>query len=87
MEQVVYILLRRTKDTFELVYVGECEKSQDEDFFQKHEKSECWTKSAGHERDLYVSVYPMWGSTSDERKRLANKIIAKYKPSCNEGAL
>lgn len=85
MEQVVYILLRRAKDTFQVIYVDECEKSQDADFFQKHEKSKCWIDAAGSNENLYLSVYPMWNSTSDERKRLASKIINKYQPACNEG--
>ncbi|WP_157832511.1 hypothetical protein [Candidatus Nitrosotenuis chungbukensis] len=83
MEQVIYILLNRTKDSFQMIYVGESEKSQDADFFKKHEKSKCWIDSAGSEANLYLSVYPMWDSTPDERKRLAGKIIHKYKPSCN----
>ncbi len=83
MEQVVYILLGREKDTFQMIYVGESEKSQDEDFFKKHEKSKCWIDAAGSEGNLHLSVYPMWNSTQDERKRLVGKIINKYKPSCN----
>ncbi len=66
-----------------MVYVGESEKSQDVDFFKKHEKSKYWVDSAGSEANLYLSICPMWDSTSDERKRLAGKIINKYKPSCN----
>jgi hypothetical protein len=83
MENVVYILLSRAKDTFQMIYVGESDKSQDDDFFKKHEKSKCWTDAAGYEENLYLSIYPMWDSTPDERKRLVGKIINKYKPSCN----
>ena len=83
MDQVVYILLSRIKDAFQVIYVGESEKSQDVDFFKNHEKSKCWINSAGFEENLYLSIYPMWDSTPDERKRLACKIINKYKPSCN----
>jgi len=85
MEQVVYILLTHSKGTFHVIYVGESEKSQDVDFFKSHEKSKCWADAAGYEANLYLSIYPMWKSTQDERKRLANKIINKYRPSCNEG--
>lgn len=85
MEQVIYILLTQSKGTFHMIYVGESEKSQDVDFFKNHEKSKCWADAAGSEKDLYLSVYPMWKSTPDERKRLTNKIIGKYQPSCNEG--
>lgn len=83
MEQVIYILLGRSKDAFQMIYVGESEKSQDVDFFKNHEKSKCWTDAAGSEANLYLSIYPMWDSTPDERKRLTGKIIHKYKPSCN----
>ena len=85
MEQVIYILLTQSKGTFQVIYVGESEKSQDEDFFKSHEKSKCWADAAGSEGNLYLSIYPMWKSTQDERKRLANKIINKYRPQCNEG--
>lgn len=85
MEQVIYVLLTQSKGTFQMIYVGESEKSQDDDFFKNHEKSKCWADAAGYAGNLYLSVYPMWNSTPDERKRLANKIIQKYKPSCNEG--
>ncbi len=83
MEQVVYILLSRAKDTFQMLYAGESEKSHDADFFKNHEKAKCWTDAAGSNANLYLSVYPMWDSAEDERKRLVWKIINKYKPSCN----
>ncbi|HSA97865.1 MAG TPA: hypothetical protein VLF17_02170 [Candidatus Nitrosotenuis sp.] len=86
MEQVVYILLAKSKGTFQVVYVGESEKSDDLDFFKSHEKSKCWAAAAGSEKDLYLSIYPMWNSTQDERKRLTTKIIQKYRPQCNEGS-
>ena len=85
MEQVIYILLTQSKGTFQVIYVGESEKSEASDFFTNHEKSKCWADAAGYEANLYLSIYPMWKSTPDERKRLTNKIINKYKPSCNEG--
>lgn len=85
MEQVIYILLTQSKGTFQVIYVGESEKSKSDDFFTSHERSKCWADAAGSEKNLYLSIYPMWESTPDERKRLANKIINKYRPSCNEG--
>jgi hypothetical protein len=83
MDEVLYLLLRRTKETFEIIYAGESEKTQDLDFFTKNPKFQCWLQNAGSEQNLYLSIYPMWDSKPEDRKRLLAKIIERYKPSCN----
>lgn len=83
MDEVIYLLLRRAKDTFEIIYAGESEKTQETDFFTKNAKFKCWIQNAGSEQNLYLSIYPMWGSKPEERKRLLEKIIDRYKPPCN----
>ncbi|MEO9308858.1 MAG: hypothetical protein ABI337_01015 [Nitrososphaera sp.] len=83
MAEVVYLVLRRTKETFEIIYAGESEKTEETDFFTKNDKFRCWIQNAGHEENLYLSIYPMWGSTQEDRKRILNKIIQRYRPKCN----
>jgi hypothetical protein len=87
MDKVLYLLLKRTKDTYEIIYAGDSEKTENADFFTKNDKFKCWVQNAGTEQNLYLSIYPMWDSTPEERKRLLSKIITGYKPSCNEEQL
>jgi hypothetical protein len=83
MEQVLYLLLKRTKDKFQIIYAGQSEKTEEADFFTKNEKFKCWIQNAGTEANLYLSIYPMWGSVEKERQKILAKIIEKYQPSCN----
>ena len=83
MEEVVYIIFSKNKDVFNMLYVGETEKTNALDFFTKNNQFKCWLSNAGNEESLYLSIYPMWGSNQFERKQLVNKIIIRYKPICN----
>jgi len=83
MEEVVYVMLSRNKDNFNIIYVDETEKTDKADFFTKNEKFKCWMSLAGLEDNLYLSIYPMWNSEKTERKKLVDKIISRYKPTCN----
>ena len=83
MEEVVYVLLSRIKDAFNVIYVGETDKTDKADFFIKHEKFKCWVSHAGSDANLYLSIYPMWGSEKQERERIVDKAIARYNPLCN----
>ena len=84
MEEVVYILFAKNKDVFNIIYVGESEKTEESDFFTKNEQFKCWLSNAGGENNLYLSIYPMWESSQPQRNQLVKKIISKYKPVCNE---
>jgi hypothetical protein len=84
MDEVLYLMLKRKNDTYEIIYAGSSEKTQNLDFFTKNEKFKCWVQNAGAEQNLYLSIYPMWDSEADERKRLLSKIIARYRPACND---
>ena len=53
-------------------------------FFIKNDKFKCWLQHAGSEDRLYLSIYPMWNSENDERERIVQKIISKYRPVCND---
>lgn len=83
MAEVIYLILRRTKDTFEIIYAGESEKTEETDFFTKNDRFACWLQNAGSEQNLFLSIYPMWDSKPEERKRVLEKIIQKYQPRCN----
>lgn len=83
MEEVVYLILKREKDTFGMLYAGESGKTDDAAFFTKNDQFKCWVSSAG-EGNLYLAIYPMWGTEQDVRARIVRKIIAKYNPSCNK---
>ena len=53
-------------------------------FFTKNDQFKCWLSYAGKEENLYLSIYPMWESSQPERNQLVKKIIARYRPICNE---
>ena len=84
MEEVAYILFAKNKDVFNIIYVGESGKTEASDFFTKNEQFKCWLSNAGGENNLYLSIYPMWGSSQSARKQLIRKIVYRYKPVCNQ---
>jgi len=84
MEEVVYILFAKNKEVFNIIYVGESEKTEELDFFTKNEQFKCCLSNAGGESNLYLSIYPMWESSQSARKQLVRKIADKYKPICNQ---
>ena len=83
MEEVVYALFSRAKDAFNMIYIGESDKTENADFFTKNEKFKCWVAHAGSYDSLYLSIYPMWKSQKEEREKIVKKTIARYKPICN----
>jgi len=83
MEEVVYLLLSNIKDTFSILYVGESQKTDERDFFTNNSKFKCWVSNVASEGDLYLSIFPMWNSSLEDRQKIVNKIIQKYKPICN----
>jgi len=85
MEEVVYIMLSRTKDSFNVIYVAESDKTTEGNFFTKNDKFKCWLEHAGSEKNLYLAIYPMWGSSKEERDNIVQKALAKYQPVCNNG--
>ena len=84
MEEVAYILFAKNKDVFNIIYVGESGKTEASDFFTKNERFKCWLSNAGGENNLYLSIYPMWGSSQSARNQLVRKIVYKHKPVCNK---
>jgi len=83
MEKVVYLILSRSKDSFNIIYAGECEKTEDKKFFLENPDFKCWIKTAGSESYLYLAILPMFESSTSARKSIMDKIVLRYKPSCN----
>ena len=86
MDKVAYIIFYKNKDVFNMIYVGESDKTESRDFFTKNDQFKCWLSYAGKEENLYLSIYPMWESSVSQRRQLVRKVISKYKPVCNDGA-
>lgn len=83
MEKVVYLILSRSKDSFNIIYAGECEKTDDKNFFIANPDFKCWIQTAGSENSLYLAILPLFDSESTFRKSVMQKIIIRYKPACN----
>ena len=83
MDEVVYVIFSRDKDAFNVIYVGNSEKTNELDFFIKNEKFKCWISNAGSEDNLYLSIYLMPNSDEKDREKIVSKAIAHYKPVCN----
>jgi len=83
MEKVVYLIMSKQKDAFQIVYAGECLQTSDEAFFSNHPDFKCWMQSAT-EKSLHLAILPLFESGDDERKKILNKIISQYHPICNQ---
>jgi predicted RNA-binding Zn-ribbon protein involved in translation (DUF1610 family) len=83
MEKLVYLIFSRDKDNFNIIYVGDCEKTDDKSFFVQHSHFKCWVQQSKSEKSLYLAILPMFESNSDYRQNVINKIITHYKPPCN----
>ena len=83
MNQLIYLLFRKTKNGFNILYASQVENTEKTDFFIQDEKFKCWLQHAGSEELLYLAIYPMPDSKESERERVVQKIISKYRPPCN----
>ena len=83
MEKVVYLILSRERDSFNIIYAGDCDLTVSEEFFTTHSSFTCWVGKSGSEKLLYLAILPLFESGNDERKRILDKIIMRYKPTCN----
>ena len=83
MEKLIYLILSEDKDKFNILFVGECDKTDDESFFVKHQSYKCWIQHSGSEKSLHLAILPMFESNDDRRKNVLNKIVTSYKPACN----
>ncbi len=83
MEKLVYLIMSRDEDRFNIVYAGDCEKTDDESFFAQHRLFKCWVQHSGSEKSLHLAILPMFESSNDHRKNTLNKILTHYRPPCN----
>jgi len=87
MEKLVYLILSRDKDRFNILYVGDCDKTDDKSFFVQHPNFSCWVKHAGSEKSLFLAILPLFDSSDIHRKNVLQKIMIHYKPLCNTDEL
>lgn len=85
MEKLVYLILSRDKDRFNIIYVGDCKKTDDPSFFIQNDNFKCWIRESGSEKSIHLAILPMFDSSDDSRQNVLNKIITRYKPPCNSG--
>ena len=83
MEKLVYLIMSRDHDKFDILYVGDCEKTDDASFFTAHPNFKCWVKESISEKSLHLAILPLFESSSEMRKNILNKIISRYNPICN----
>ena len=84
MEKLIFLILSRDKDKFQIVYVGDCEKTEDKSFFVQHPQFKCWVEQSGSENLLHLAILPLFDSSPEYRKNVHAKIISHYKPVCNK---
>ncbi|MCH7928802.1 MAG: hypothetical protein IID03_12615 [Candidatus Dadabacteria bacterium] len=83
MEKLVYLILSRDMDKFSITYIGDCDKTDDQNFFTQNSNFKCWVRQSDSEKSLYLAILPMFESSNDQRRSVFNKIITHYKPPCN----
>ena len=83
MEKLVYLIMSRDRDKFDIVYVGDCEKTEDVLFFTQNTHLKCWIQHSISEQSLYLAILPLFESGKEYRQNIANKIKNRYKPICN----
>ncbi len=83
MEKLVYLIMSRDKDKFSIVYVGDCEKTEDLSFFTGNSHFKCWIQKSLSEKSLYLAILPLFDSSKENRQSILNKIKTRYNPPCN----
>ncbi|MFQ5496472.1 MAG: hypothetical protein ACE5DU_01155 [Nitrosopumilus sp.] len=83
MEKLVYLILSKDQDKFNILYIGDCEKTDEKSFFVQHPNFKCWVEKSGSEASLYLAILPMSESDEEKRKIVLKKILSRYNPPCN----
>lgn len=83
MGKLLYLILYRDKDRFNLLYAGECEHTDDKGFFIQHDQFGCWAQKAGSDSALYLAVLPLSESEVLHRQSILKRIVSNYRPPCN----
>lgn len=84
MEKLVYLILGRDRDSFRILYAGDCEKTTDKSFFVGNAGFKCWVSHGGSEKSLYLAILPLFDASKKQRAHILEKIIGHYKPACND---
>lgn len=71
-------------NTYRVIYFGESGNLSDRGFLRSHEKFGCWINAAGSTANLYIGIHQMPGSTASQRGSLESKLVAQYRPACND---
>lgn len=86
MGELLYAVLSRDRDRFNMLHAGDCEHTDDKAFFIQHAQFKCWVEKAGSDSALYLAVFPMKDSGAQRRQAVLQRIIRSYKPPCNPAA-
>lgn len=83
MEKVVFLIMSRDQDKFNIIFVGNCEKTEESSFFTQSPHFKCWLKESITEKSLYLAILPLFESNEEQRKNVVKKIKVRYNPICN----
>ncbi len=83
MSKIVYLILGAKKDTFTILYAGDCSSTDDKAYFVQNPQFKCWVENAGSESLLHLAILPLFAASDDRRASILNKILDHYKPPCN----
>jgi len=65
------------------IYFGQTKNFAERGFIKSHEKYPCWVKEVPEEKYISIAIYPMPGSTEEERTAIEAELIKEYDPVCN----
>ena len=68
-----------------VIYFGESGNMSERGFPSSHAKYSCWIAEASSEDYLSITIFPMPGSTEEQRRTIENQLISRYSPTCNQG--
>lgn len=71
-------------DTYHILYFGESSNLSERGFYRSHHKYQCWLEKAGSESNIYIGIYAMPSSTQEQRTEVEQRLVAQYKPACND---
>jgi hypothetical protein len=66
------------------IYFGQTGNFAERGFIKSHEKYKDWIREVAEEENIFIAIYPMLGSTEEERKTIETELIDQYQPACND---
>ena len=82
MGDLVYLVMSKNKDRFNILYVGDCSYTDDKAFFIQHKQFKCWVEKAGTDSALHLAVLPL-KDNAKQRQLVQRRILSTYRPLCN----